>query len=282
LKNFFFLYGVFLFVVPPIPVLSQGNDKTIPLLISEHHADHMEYFFRCGVGTSAAMILLDAHADTGYNKNSKLIRASVSSGDLSNIGSLAGNHNWIHPLAPSPLGSLIWVNTIAKSSSDSNQNNSANSTLIWGKDAIGTVAISLKDLSSLEISSATLFISIDLDFFYSENISENDIPEVFGTLFSISSQWLESGSVVWAICLSRPWLPDVSYAWLLLEKALFWLCSRSEFHDIEIIDLFDSNRIDTSNLARAYSVKGMKMPVLHEADTPESIKELIRELLERN
>ena len=68
----------------------------------------------------------------------------------------------------------------------------------------------------------------------------------------------------------------------MLEKSLFWLCSRPEFRSIEIVELFDSRRNDTSNLAKVYRAMGNEILVLHEADTPENIRALIKELLDRD
>jgi hypothetical protein len=123
-----------------------------------------------------------------------------------------------------------------------------------------------------------LFISVDLDFFYGADHGPEDVPAVLNSLFSFSSRW--QGPSVWAICLSRPWLPDDAYAWTLLERSLQWLSSRPEFNVPELT-LFNSQRVDTSRTAHAIRAEGRQLPMLRETDAPERVKTLLRELQER-
>jgi hypothetical protein len=254
-----------------------GHEK-IPLLISEHHADHMEFFFRCGGNTSAAMIVLDAHADTVVNEQSKLIQSLAAAGNFSRAGEYAGNHNWIHPLSPVPLSSLTWISTISGAPRKDKQEGFLKTTTAWDS-AVKFAFSSIDKLRFLIIDGETLFISVDLDFFYSEDHRPEDVPSVLNALFNFSSRW--QGSVAWAICLSRPWLPDDRYAWILLEKTLYWLCSRPEFNVPEIT-LFNSRRIDTSRTAEALRAEGKEIPSLREIDVPEHIDALFRTLHERD
>ena len=265
------------FSLPVSAESSAADNRTIPLLISEHHADHMEFFFRHGAGTSAAMIVLDAHADTVANEESNLIRNLSAAGSFTRAGELAGNHNWIHPLAPSPLGSLYWISTLRGPPRSGKQYGFLNSVSKWNKK-IPAVFLSVDELRFLEIAVDTLFVSVDLDFFYSENHGPEDVPAILDSLFSISSR--RQGPVIWAVCLSRPWLPDDHYAWALLERTLYWLRSHPEFNAPEI-SLFDDCRTDTSLKAQAYRAEGKEPPFLREKDAPEYIKTLIRGLKDR-
>ena len=254
-----------------------AEEKTIPLLISEHHADHMEFFFRHSGNDPAAMIVLDAHADTVANEQSNLIRGLAAAGNYLRAGELAGNHNWIHPLAPSPLESLYWISTIRGSPRSDKQYGFLNSVSKWN-EKIPAVFLSVDELRFLEVSNETLFVSVDLDFFYSENHGPEDVPAILDSLFSFTSR--RQGPFYWAVCLSRPWLPGDSYAWTLLEQTLNWLDSRPEFNAPEI-SLFDDCRTDTSLKAQAYRSEGREMPFLQEKDAPEYIRTLIRKLVDR-
>jgi hypothetical protein len=258
-------------------VLPLAAQERIPLLLSEHHADHMEFFFRHGMNTSAAMIVLDAHTDTVKNEQSELIRGIAATGNFSRVGELAGNHDWIHPLVSAPVEELAWISTVRGSPRINKRDGFFNSVSTW-KEKIRTVILSVEELRFFEVSGETLFISVDLDFFYSEDYGPEDIPPVLNSLFAFSSRW--QGPVVWAICLSRPWLPDDRYAWTLLDRTLQWLHSRPEFNAAEIT-LFNSRRIDTSRTAQAIRAEGREIPALRETDAPEQIRTLIRELQER-
>ena len=261
----------------PLAAPLSAQEKIIPLLISDHHADHMEFFFRHGTHGSAAMFVLDAHTDTVANGQSVLIRELAAAGNFSRAEELAGNHNWIHPLAPVPLESLVWIGTIRGSLRGDKQAGFYRSIAKWDEH-IHAAIVNLEELRFLEITGGTLFISVDLDFFYSEDYGPEDVRPVLDALFAFSSR--RHGRVVWAICLSRPWLPDDRYAWTLLEKCLYWLRSRREFLPPEIT-VFDNRRFDTSRTAEAFRAEGREPPVLREADTPENIRSIIRELQER-
>jgi hypothetical protein len=265
--TFFFIT----FLLAAFPLF--GIEK-IPLLISEHHADHMEFFSRHGGKIPAAMIVLDAHADTVENEQSELIRQLFSVGSFQRAGMLAGNHNWIHPLASNPLVALVWINVIHGLSYSDRVEGFFKTTLAW-KTSMQIVSSSVENLRFLDIVGETLFISIDLDFFYSNDYGPDDVPAVLNSLFSFSLRW--HGPVVWAICLSRPWLPDDLYAWALLEKSLRWLSSRPEFNAPEVT-LFNSQRIDTSRTVKAILAEGREVPMLRETDAPERVKALLREL----
>jgi hypothetical protein len=270
----FFLVLFFIFFSLPL-----SADSGIPLLICEHHADHMEFFFRYGARTSAGLIVLDAHADTVINEQSDLIKRFAASGNFARAGKLAGNHNWIHPLTPAPVGTVALVSAVRGSPRSDKLRGFLKTTAAWNS-AVRAFFLTVEELRFLEMPEKTLFISIDLDFFNGEDYGPDDIPAVFDVLFSFSSR--RQGQVIWAICLSRPWLPDDRCAWLLLDRSLSWLrARRSEFLPPELA-LFDSRRVDTSRTAQAFRAEGREMPVLHEADAPEYIKSLIRELQGEN
>jgi hypothetical protein len=262
-------FATFLFAAVPLA----GQEK-IPLLISEHHADHMEYFFRHGKNIPAAMVVLDAHTDTIENENRALIQQLFAAGSYQRAGTLVGNHDWIHPLVSNPLVSLVWINVIHGVPPGDKWKGFVNTALAWEKD-IQVVCASVEGLRFLDIAGDMLFVSIDLDFFYGADHGPEDISSVFNSLFSFSSRW--HGPVAWAICLSRPWLPDDAYAWTLLERSLQWLSSRPEFNAPEL-SLFNSRRVDTSRTAQAIRAEGREVPMLRETDAPAHIKALLREL----
>ncbi|MDR0316588.1 MAG: hypothetical protein LBH97_06785 [Treponema sp.] len=248
------------------------------MLISEHHADHMEFFSRHGKKLPAAMIVLDAHADTVANEHTALIRQLFAAGSFQQAGTLVGNHDWIHPLVPDPVKSLVWINTINGAPRGNRLEGFFKSTSVWNSD-IQIIASSIEELRFLDITGEMLFISIDLDFFYHRDHGPEDVPAVLNALFSFTSRW--QGPVVWAICLSRPWLPDDSYAWTLLERSLQWLSAHPEFSTAEIT-LFNSRRIDSSRTAQAIRSEGQEPPLLRETDAPTHIKALLRELQEQD
>jgi hypothetical protein len=285
----FFLAVFFLFSLP-----LTAQDRTINLMISEHHADHMGFFFRYGerggvphgtpFGTpyksarsSATMIVLDAHADTVENEQADSIR-ELSAGDFWFPIEYAGNHNWIHPLAPVPLAELVWISTIRGYPRSDKLQGFEKSVARWNERVRAGVS-SVEELRFREVPAQTLFVSIDLDFFYSEDHTPQDVPAVLDALFAFSSR--SQRPAVWAICLSRPWLPSDDYAWTLLEQTLRWLNSRPEFRSPEIT-VFDSRRIDTSRTAQAFRAEGREMPFLREEDTPDHIRPLIWELERRD
>ena len=273
----FFFAAFFIFLSLPLTAPLAAQERTIPLLISDHHADHLEFFFRHGRNTSAAMIVLDAHCDTVANGQYGLIRNLAAAGNFSRAGELAGNHNWIHPLTPAPLGTLAWISTIRGYPRSDKLEGFRRSLASWDR-GIFAIFLSVEELRFLEIIEQTLFVSVDLDFFYSENHGPQDVFPVLDALFAFSSR--RTGAVVWAFCLSRPWLPDDRYAWTLLEQCLSWLNSRREFRAPEIT-LFSSSRVDTSRTAEAFRAEGREVPALREADTPERIRALIGELWRR-
>jgi hypothetical protein len=277
-----FLRGlIFFFITFLLAAFPLFGQERIPLLISEHHADHMEFFFRHGIARDtsvpAAMIVLDAHTDTIENEQSSLIKKLAAGGSFSRAGEHTGNHNWIHPLAHVPLVSLAWISVIHGTPRNNKQESFFRTTSAWNS-RIQTYCISVEELRFLNIAGETLFISVDLDFFYSEDHGPEDIPAVLNSLFSFSSRW--HGPIVWAICLSRPWLPDDAYAWTLLDWCLHWLSFRPEFNAPELT-LFNSRRVDTSRTAQAIRAEGREVPMLRETDAPVHIKALLRELQER-
>jgi hypothetical protein len=252
--------------------------QSIPLIISDHHADQLEFFLRNGGNAPSVMVVLDTHTDTVLNENYNTIRSLAAMGNYSLAGELAGNHNWIHPLCP-PLETLAWISVIQGASRSNKLEGFYGTIASWNK-RVKAVSLTLNELSFWDINISesfgkTLFISVDLDFFFGEDHGPQDVPSVLDALFSFSSRW--QGRVVWGICLSRPWLPDDQYAWTLLEQSLNWLISRPEFA-APVVAIFNSRRIDTSRTAQAYRERGREIPALRERDAPESVLRLLREL----
>jgi hypothetical protein len=217
--------------------------------------------------SSVCMVVLDAHTDTVKN-DSPLV---------------SGNHNWICPLYPFPLETLVWIHSIAGSSNSNNGKVRGFyfSVSEWGAGSppLNALALSLDQISHTLLSAAgqSLFISIDLDFFCIENNTPSDIPLVFDTLFDFASRW--QGRVMYALALSRPWLPNDEYAWELLRQSLRWFSGKAEFAPPEIT-LFTVQREDTSAKARAYREVGLTIPSFYgrENETPDDIKDLLAKL----
>ena len=282
----FFLAVFFIFTA--IPLAAQD----IPVLISEHHADHLGFFFRYGerYGVSygsarppATMIVLDAHADTVENEQADSIRKLAAERNFWLTVDYAGNHNWIHPLAPVPLVELAWISTIRGHPRADKLQGFYRSIAQWD-ERVNAYYLTVEELRFREVPAQTLFVSVDLDFFYSENHSPRDVPAVLDALFAFSSRSrgnrLPGHPVVWAFCVSRPWLPSDDYAWALLEQTLRWLSLRPEFFAPEIT-IFENRRFDTSQTALAFRAEGREMPFLREKDTPDQVKALIWELTRR-
>jgi hypothetical protein len=245
-----------------------AQEKRIPIIISEHHADHLDFFLqnRSAARQNALLVVLDAHADTVLNENHR---------------EPAGNHNWIHPLSPM-LERLVWINVIQGFPRNDRLEGFYRSFNAWNSSTRASVLsvneLNFSEITETETSAKTLFVSVDLDFFYYEGQGPQDVASVLNALFAFSSRW--RGPVVWGICLSRPWLPDDGYAWDLLELSLVWLRGRPEFSPVAAT-LFTSRRVDTSNRAMEYRLQGREIPALREIDTPAQIKGILRELRNR-
>jgi hypothetical protein len=168
------------------------------------------------------------------------------------------------------VDSLVWINRITGFPEGERVRGFLSSTGSWN---IKTGYINTDELAALPVTDKALFVSIDLDFFYSEDYTPRDIPLVFDRLWNYSS--LRKGKVLWAICVSRAWLPDDEYAWELLEQSLRWLLTQSAFEAPEL-SVFTSNRYDTSRKARAFRAEGREPPgfYLRENAAPPVIREL--------
>jgi hypothetical protein len=229
------------------------------------------------------MIVLDAHVDTVENEQADSIRKLAAERNFWLTVDYAGNHNWIHPLAPVPLTELAWISTLRGHPRADKLQGFYKSLAQWDV-RVNASFLSVEELHFWKVPAQTLFVSIDLDFFYSENHSSRDVPAVLDALFAFSSRSrgnrLPEHPVAWAFCVSRPWLPSDDYAWTLLEQTLRWLCSRPEFFAPEIT-IFESHRFDTSQTALAFRAEGREMPFLREKDTPDQVKALIWELTRR-
>jgi hypothetical protein len=152
----------------------------------------------------------------------------------------------------------------------------------WGRGEppLNARAAGLDEFPDIDFSGTegqSLFVSIDLDFFTIQNNTPAGIPYVFGLLFDFASRW--QGKVVWALALSRPWLPDDEYAWELLRQSLRWFCGKTEFAPPELT-VFTAQFEDTSGMARAYREKGLAIPSFYgrEDEIPADIKEMLEKL----
>lgn len=260
---------------------AQGFDgaKKIPLLISDHHGDHALWLYRLTGYEKTDMLLLDAHGDAEKNPQYQMIREFLAS-DAGEADRLIGNHNWIHPLSPAPLASILWVSKISQAPETPRVRGFLGSTASWGIENAACVNLNELRFSGPEDVSANLFVSIDLDFFYAEDYTPRRVPEVFEKLREYSSG--RKGRVLWAICISRAWLPDDDYAWELLEESLRWFITRAEFEAPEI-SLFSSRRHDTSRKAEAFRSEGSEPPGFYRKEdaAPDSVRSLFLELKNR-
>jgi len=254
---------------------AEDGQRKIPILISDHHADHALYLVRHFKNDGTALVVLDAHADTEKNEEHETISKLISAGDYNNADRLIKNHNWIHPLIPNPVTSLVWIATIAGYPDSNKAQGFLASTASWTIKNIDY--INAGEIGILPIRDEALFVSIDLDFFYNKDYTPQDIPSVFNRLLDYSLNW--KGAVVWALCLSRAWLPDDEYAWELLEQSLRWLGTRTEFEAPELT-LFTAYRHDTSRNALAFRSEGTEPPGFYarENETPDVIRDLLLEL----
>jgi hypothetical protein len=247
----------------------------IPLLISDHHADHAFWLLNHIGLNSAAALVLDAHADTETHPEWSHIREAAGWGHYETADYLVKNHNWIHPLTPSPVSSLVWISRIAGFPGGERLAGFLRSTASW--DITEIACISLEELDTIPRGDGPLFVSVDLDFFYNEDYTPADIPFVFDRLLDYSLG--RKGDVYWALCLSYAWLPNAEYAWELLRQSLTWIAGRTEFAAPETT-LFTVDRYDTSRKAAAYRAEGTEPPALYrqEALMPDDVRALFRRL----
>jgi hypothetical protein len=257
---------------------AQGGKK-IPLLISDHHGDHALWLYRQVGYEKTDMILLDAHGDAERNPQYRIIRESLGGGG-GEADRLIGNHNWIHPLSPAPLDSLLWISKISQVPEPQKALGFLRSATSWGIGKAACINLNELEFSAQGDTAANLFVSIDLDFFYAEDYTPSRVQEVFEKLREYSCG--RTGRVLWAICLSRAWLPDDNYAWELLEQSLRWLIPRTEF-EVPEISLFSSRRHDTSRRAEAFRAEGREPLGFYrrEADMPDSVRALLLEIRNR-
>jgi hypothetical protein len=172
----------------------------------------------------------------------------------------------------------VWIDKISGFPDAGKERGFLTSTASWGIKNITRVTVA--EISALppryleRSPDQFLFVSIDLDFFYNEDYTPQDIPFVFNRILDYTLDW--KGNAVWALCLSRAWLPSDEYAWALLEQSLMWLHSRTEFEKPELT-LFTSYRYDTSRKAAAFRAEGMEPPGFfsREGDVPDYIKDLL-------
>jgi hypothetical protein len=265
---------VFLFLCAPSAEADSAPGK-IPILFSDHHADHAIWLLEQAGGEQVSLIVIDAHADTSLNDGRDRIRAYIRQGYYREADVLFHNHDWIHPLAPRPVDSLVWIGGLSGFPDTAKYQGFAKSTAGW--DIQERRCITLDELGALSPGGNTLFVSIDLDFFYNDNCAPQDIPFVFDRLLDFSLRW--TGKVVWAVCVSRAWLPAIEYAWELLEQSLAWLARRAEFA-APALTVFGKARYDTSRRAAAFRSMGIEAPGLYqkEKEMPERIRQLLEEL----
>ncbi|GHT84855.1 hypothetical protein FACS1894137_08400 [Spirochaetia bacterium] len=100
---------------------------------------------------------------------------------------------------------------------------------------------------------------------------------MFDALFEYASRW--NGEVIWALCLSRAWLPSDSYAWELLRQSLLWFSGKTEFAPPELT-LFTKYRDDQSMMFREFHKRGLEAPVFfgREKEMPDDIRDLFTAL----
>jgi hypothetical protein len=270
------LFFVFLF----LRVCAAGAEETppapprkIPILFSDHHADHALWLLERG-GGGAALIVADAHADTAPNAARDFIQSCINKGNYHAADEAFQNHNWIDPLVPGQAASLAWISGISGFPDNEKYGGFMRSTAGWN---IWRRCLTLDELDTVFPAGAALFVSIDLDFFYTDTCGPQDIPFVFDKLLDFSLNW--PGNVIWAVCVSRAWLPTAEYAWEVLERSLAWLACQSEFAAPEFT-LFSKDRRDGSRRARAFRLTGTLPPGLYqkEDETPDRIRLLLAEL----
>jgi hypothetical protein len=250
----------------------------IPLLLSESHADHFNFLFERCANMPATLLVLDAHADTVLNENYADIRRFAHNGEYEKADLLLSNHNWIHPLYPRPVTNITWVSKMHGAPNAEKLSGFYKSTSLWGDAHLQT--LSIEELHLFKVRGETLFVSIDLDFFYSEDHRTDQIPRVLDALFAISCEYQARGqAVLWAICISRPWLPSDKYAWTLLETTLLWLAQKHpEYFTDAIVTIFNKPRFDQTQKAKGLRAEGKPVPDFwgKEEDAPKTVKELLK------
>jgi hypothetical protein len=248
--------------------------QKIPILFSDHHADHALWLLQRGGGGAATLLVVDAHADTSHNAALDFIRACIKTGNYGAADDLFQNHNWIHPLVPLPAASLVWISGISGLPENERYNGFTKSTAGWN---IRRRCLTLNEFDGLSPAGNTLFVSVDLDFFYGDRSTPQDIPFVLDRLLGFSLRW--PGKVVWAVCVSRAWLPTAEYAWEVLEQSLAWLARQTAF-GVPELTLFSKDRHDGSRRAQAFRLTGARPPGLYqkEDEAPLRIRELLAEL----
>ena len=213
-----------------------GQVGTLPVFMSDNHADSFTWFSQVlDLDEAATLLLVDHHSDASCVERSDDVRDG-----LRRVGSVeqrkerceawrrAGKiqaYNWIEPLMPRPFDQVIWLarehltgeesNTLEQEATDA-----VDARLEFEKRSAGAMArrwhvVAADHLKELKLSTRPLVASIDLDYFMEMKSPERE--QRFAKIW----QWLigQPNLCALSFCLSRPWLQDESEAQALLRLA---------------------------------------------------------------
>ncbi len=211
-----------------------GQVGTLPVFISDNHADSFTWFSQVlDLDEAATLLLVDHHSDASCVERSDDVReglrrvASVEQRrERCEAWRSAGKiqaYNWIEPLMPRPFDQVIWLAREQFSGEEASELeqeaiDAVDGRLEFEKRSAGAMArrwhvVAADQLKALKLSPRPLVASIDLDYFMEMKSPERE--QRFAKIW----QWLigQPNLCALSFCLSRPWLQDEAEAQALLR-----------------------------------------------------------------
>lgn len=281
------LGGLAALLVAAFSLFDSAWAQRLPIYIEDSHAGSFSFFAReLDLNREHTLVLVDAHSDASGVPESDRIRQGLRSvvskqQRLERISTwreqgVIQPFNWIEPLMPRPVAQVIWI--AGNELSDERLKDleaEADTHLDWQTQAAERKCGSLRDrfkvvdwqrFSKMKLSGSVI-VSVDLDYYAQANVAEADLVEHWYFLLKLPE--LKALS----IAISRPWLKDDAQAERLLFRVLeLSLLVRNA--DVYFEPLIE-DRVDRSEMAKSYYVKGEQVPRFNIREVSAEIKDLV-------
>ncbi|MBK1791157.1 CapA family protein [Persicirhabdus sediminis] len=265
----------------------------LPIYLSDSHAGSFAFFAsELDFDEEYTLILIDAHSDASGVFASDRLRTGLRSVlSLRQRASRAREwvengeiqpFSWIEPLMPEPIQRVIWVAGEDLSGDElATKQAELAKHLNWQTQleprACGMLDDRFKvvDWQGFEKLSLAgkLVLSIDLDYYAQPGFSADWIERDWRRLSSLPDVKAAS------ISISRPWLADDQQAYQFVEAILDEVFLMQNV-DIQL-DAFLLTQLDRSMKAKEYLSKGLEVPRLQWSESPDSLRQLILQNLDR-
>jgi hypothetical protein len=222
-----------------------AQTRNVSVYIEDNHGGSFYHLQRAlDPDAHYRLVNIDAHPDLVAVNNYPLVRFMAGDPAMAERGFIQC-YNWIHALTPRPVDAVTWIYSMTAAEQPAYDVRQVSRVVRESYQGVSIDMLPFDAWMKRGFDGEPVIVSVDLDFFCASRNPAADLATVLDGI--LSDPEIERLTVA----VSRPYLPDDKFAFLMLQALFAELLTRTEIGEIRF-EPYSRYPVDSSKRAQEY------------------------------